>query len=346
MNIIYGGYTKMVNKYNSGMISVIIPNYNNEKFLQRCIESVIGQTYKNLEIIIVDDGSTDNSWNIIEDYSKKDSRIKAYRKNNTGVSDTRNYALEICNGEFIGFVDSDDYIDLNMYSIMIEKLRRYDAQISIISFADNIVRDEQVYVFSSHEAILEMNYGKKFMGHMVLKLIRHELCEKLKFDIEIKVCEDLYFCHDVFLKAETIVFFDKGLYHRTFNPDSAMRCKFNDNFLTCHIASLKIIDFFQKNIPEKMEYAYLTLIRNNLLILNKLALCNEDTNVYKSVIEELRNEILVHNSNSMNSLYSGFEERLKVFFLGCSFHIYKRYVRLRNLLSKLKHMVKTCFNEV
>ena len=97
------------------MISVIIPIYNVEKYLEKCIQSIINQTYRNLEIILVDDGSTDNSGEIADKYKKIDNRIKVIHKINGGLSDARNKECEIATGEYISFIDSDDYIDLNMY---------------------------------------------------------------------------------------------------------------------------------------------------------------------------------------------------------------------------------------
>ena len=97
------------------MISVIIPIYNVENYLKKCIESVINQTYKNLEIILVNDGSNDNSKNIIDEYSTIDNRIKVINKENGGLSDARNAGIEIAKGDYITFLDSDDWIELNMY---------------------------------------------------------------------------------------------------------------------------------------------------------------------------------------------------------------------------------------
>ena len=96
-------------------ISVIVPIYNVEDYLHRCVDSIINQTYTNLEIILVDDGSPDNCLKICDEYAKKDSRIKVVHKKNGGLSDARNAGLEIATGEYIGFVDSDDYISLYFY---------------------------------------------------------------------------------------------------------------------------------------------------------------------------------------------------------------------------------------
>lgn len=99
-------------------ISIIIPIYNVEQYLPQCLDSIINQTYKNLEIILINDGSTDNSGKICDNYAKVDNRIHVFHKKNEGVSSARNLGLEKCTGDFIGFVDPDDFIELNMYELL------------------------------------------------------------------------------------------------------------------------------------------------------------------------------------------------------------------------------------
>ena len=117
----------------NNLISIIVPIYNVEKYLKKCIDSIINQTYKNLEIILVDDGSPDNCGKICDEYAKKDNRIKVIHKENGGVSSARNVGVENATGEYIGFVDSDDYIEKDMYEVLINNLKKENADISIIS---------------------------------------------------------------------------------------------------------------------------------------------------------------------------------------------------------------------
>ena len=116
---------------NTPLISVIVPVYNVEKYLPRCIDSILNQTYKNLEIILVDDGSPDNCPAICDEYATKDSRIKVVHKKNGGLSAARNAGLKVAEGKFVGFVDSDDYIENNMYETLFFNLEKYDADMSI-----------------------------------------------------------------------------------------------------------------------------------------------------------------------------------------------------------------------
>ena len=104
-------------------ISIIIPVYNSAKYLRKCLNSIINQTFDNIEIICINDGSTDNSLSIINEYAKIDSRIKVYTIENKGVSAARNYGILVATGEYIGFVDSDDYIDLNYYEEMMKQIK-------------------------------------------------------------------------------------------------------------------------------------------------------------------------------------------------------------------------------
>ena len=116
------------------LISIIIPVYKVEKYLEKCIQSVINQTYENLQIILVDDGSPDNCGKICVEYAKKDHRIEVIHKSNGGLSDARNKGLEIAKGEYIGFVDSDDYIESDMYEVLYNLLKQYNAYVKICNF--------------------------------------------------------------------------------------------------------------------------------------------------------------------------------------------------------------------
>ena len=115
-------------------ISVIVPIYNTEKYLARCIESILCQTYTNLEIILVDDGSTDKSGDICDFYARKDNRVKVVHKENGGAAAARNFALNMVTGQYIGFVDSDDYTDIEMYQKLYEKAKQENADIVVCGY--------------------------------------------------------------------------------------------------------------------------------------------------------------------------------------------------------------------
>ena len=135
------------------LISIIIPVYKVEKYLEKCIESVLKQTYTNLQIILVDDGSPDNCGKICDEYAKKDSRIEVIHKINGGLSDARNVGINRANGRYIGFVDSDDYIKEDMYEKLINLIKEYNADVSICNLYD--VFDGKEYVRNKDNGIHE-----------------------------------------------------------------------------------------------------------------------------------------------------------------------------------------------
>ena len=115
---------------NNELISIVVPVYNVEKYIEKCVNSITNQVYNNLEIILVNDGSTDNSGKLCDSLSKLDDRIKVYHKENGGLSDARNYGVERANGKYIGFVDSDDFIDSDMYKTLYDVIKRENADVA------------------------------------------------------------------------------------------------------------------------------------------------------------------------------------------------------------------------
>ena len=156
------------------LISVIIPVYNVEEYLEECLESVINQTFSDLEIICVNDGSTDNSLSILEKYSQKDKRIKIINKPNGGLSSARNAGLEVATSEFISFLDSDDYLDTNTYEKIAPHLTK---DIDLLCFGLETFND-----FSEEQRYIDKLYYRiKFLG-------KHKINDKIRFDTNVSVC--------------------------------------------------------------------------------------------------------------------------------------------------------------
>ena len=163
------------------LISVIVPVYKVEAYLNKCIDSIISQTYKNLEIILVDDGSPDNCPKICDEYAKKDKRIKVIHKKNGGLSDARNNGLRIATGKYIGFVDSDDYIDDGMYEYLYSLIKKYDADISTCGYRnfgeyeyDDLVPKEEMCI-DKIEALKKLSEDAIVKNYAWNKLYKKEL---------------------------------------------------------------------------------------------------------------------------------------------------------------------------
>lgn len=215
----------------SPLISIIVPVYNVESCLELCITSIINQTYTNIEIILVDDGSTDSSGAICDFFKDKDKRIKVIHKCNGGLSDARNKGLAVANGDFLGFVDSDDWLDIRMYEILMKNLLLYEADISVCekvvvenAHCTDLSGCDGVRVTNKEEALEILLRDVKYKSHVWNKLFKKELFSNITFPKD-KYYEDVFIMHLIYEKAHQIVFIDTGLYYYLQRRDSIVHMK-------------------------------------------------------------------------------------------------------------------------
>jgi len=201
------------------LISIIVPVYNVEQYLQRCLESIINQTYKNLEIILVDDGSPDNCPQICDDYAAKDNRIMVIHKKNGGLSDARNAGLDICKGKFISFVDSDDWIDTNYIKTLFDLLTETKTDIAIGNFfktdgsKKNPTFPIQHRTLKPTEAIICCTRGNTpAFAISCSKLYKKELFDNLRFPVG-KYHEDEFTTYLLFYKSTSVAYTSQVLYY-------------------------------------------------------------------------------------------------------------------------------------
>jgi len=202
------------------LISVIVPVYGVEKYLTKCVQSLINQTYKNLEIILVDDGSLDNSGALCDELSKTDTRIKVIHRPNGGLSAARNDGLAIASGELLGFVDSDDYIDNDMYQYLYSLLSKYGADIAVCAFRkfseeSGLLQKEnaeEITSYSNKQAMKLLLEDELIGSHPCNKLFKRSAFDGLKFP-EGRVYEDIALMHRVFAQADTVVCSTKMKYN-------------------------------------------------------------------------------------------------------------------------------------
>lgn len=212
----------------SELISIIVPAYNSENYIERALTSITGQTYKNLEVIVIDDGSTDSTLSKALDYAKRDNRVKVYHKENEGVTIARDYGISKATGKYLGFVDSDDTVDANMYEILYNNLIKYNADIShcghkYIKGENNIEYFYNTGVIKEqnhNEGLIELITGSKVGPSLCSKLYKTELFYNLEYDKTIKINEDYVINLLVFNKALKSVFFDEPMYNYYKNENS------------------------------------------------------------------------------------------------------------------------------
>ncbi len=217
----------------NNLISVIVPIYKVEPYLRQCVDSIINQTYKNLEIILVDDGSPDRCPQICDEYAAKDNRIQVIHKENGGLSSARNAGLNIAIGDYIAFVDSDDYLDLTMYEELINEIILNKADVSVCNPLQ--VMDGKVQNNDSHgerEIIEERELIWKYLPSKLRfevwnKLFKREVIGETRFKNG-QIYEDLYFDRCVFSRVHTIVYNDVFLYYYRFNRPGATNSFFNE----------------------------------------------------------------------------------------------------------------------
>ncbi len=230
-------------------ISVIIPVYNVEPFLDSCINSILNQTYDNLEIILVDDGSTDSSGIICDKYAKSHKKITIIHKENAGISVARNTALDIATGELIAFIDSDDRIESNYFEILLNSLIEYDADISTCGYKKLNKHcfcsgEKPIEVFQNEE-IAEQIYRKKNIGLAPWsKLIRREIIGDLRFMVG-RINQDDLFSLQIFQRSNKIIKNNLPLYLYTVNTSGVTYNKYGTrkiDILPISFAKLQIVE--------------------------------------------------------------------------------------------------------
>lgn len=241
------------------IISVVVPVYKVEKFLDKCVQSILHQTYTNLEIFLVDDGSPDNCGKLCDEIAKKDSRIRVIHKMNGGLSDARNVAIPQCTGKYITFVDSDDYVEKDYILDLYNAIKKYDADISIASFCQYYLNtNRHVYVggkkekiYDSKNAIASMLLDKDFYTCAWGKLYKTILFDGIRYP-KGKLYEDLATTYLLLMKADKIVYIPKHLYWYVQRSGSILNSSFNKK----NFDLIEIVEELEKNLLNYMpEYS-------------------------------------------------------------------------------------------
>lgn len=234
------------------LISIIVPVYNVEKYLEECIESIIHQTYKNLEIILVDDGATDHSGKMCDEFAKKDNRIKVIHKENGGLSDARNAGIEIATGEYIQFVDSDDCLNPKMCEILYEEIKQTNAEISLCSYyvwTNDEKNTSATYtreIYTPEQALQEFLLDQKVKAYAWNKMFKKSLFDTIRFPVK-RVFEDQLTIPILFAMASKIALNNIPLYYYRQREGSIL----HNQTKTLRIAYIEAILEMQENLKNK-----------------------------------------------------------------------------------------------
>lgn len=248
-------------------ISIIIPVYNAEKYLRNCLDSILNQTYPNLQIILVDDGSNDSSGKICDDYAAMDSRFEVYHQCNSGQASARNLGLSHADGDWIGFVDNDDIVESEMF----EKLlcNAIENQVLISGCATLTIREDgnsyntfsdlKSRVYDAEYFILSILYQKKHAWGAMWNKIWHSSIKKYLYFPDGMQLEDYLVSLKAYHKVGKIYFDNKPYYHWYYRNTSQSHKKFNEQKLSILTVSRSISDYFRENGSEKEKWGGITL---------------------------------------------------------------------------------------
>ena len=249
-------------------ISVVIPIYNVEKYLRGCIDSIINQTYKNLEIILVDDESPDNCPAICDEYEKKDKRIKVIHQKNKGLSGARNSGIELATGKYIVFHDSDDTLELDAIEILYNNLKKYGVKISVggrsFTFENGKkickIKEQIERKMNFEEAIEEMNKFYLFDMSACGKLYSKSLFKNLRFPVG-KLSEDYFVMYKLFMEAKDICYTSLPLYNYLQRQNSISRNKkINEDFIEAARSQMNDLEKVNENLKVITHVAYASSI--------------------------------------------------------------------------------------
>lgn len=274
------------------MISIIIPVYNVEKYLRRCVDSILNQTINEIEIILVDDGSIDQSGKICDEYAQKDMRVKAIHQENKGVSAARNKGLNMAQGEYIAFVDSDDFVDGDMYELLLANSKLYQADIcactarTLYENGQKVLGkdDGEISVFNKNEAAEKI--VKSLDNALWNKLFTRQIVSDIGFEEGRTHGEDLYFILQCLVKCEKVVYINRCKYNYIKRENSITSGRLSkvsfDQVYFKDKSSELLNQFFPNCIKEGRHWAF----ASRLNLCRKILLSSNDQ--YKKYLEEYK----------------------------------------------------------
>lgn len=313
------------------LISVIVPIYKVEKYLDKCIESIINQTYKNLEIILVDDGSPDKSSKMCDEWSKKDKRIIVIHKENGGVSSARNIGIDKSKGEWITFVDADDWIEKTYIEDMYNVAMDFDSKYVCCGYdkvysnsSELINSNAELFELKSKDYLIALLNVQNSYGFVHMKLINKDVISDIRFDEELAVGEDALFNIQLCDNLDKVIIYNKALYNYRINSDSVVR-RYDVNYVDKYTNSMQKMKSY---INKKYSSKEIKLNVFNYIVYHLMLICvnycyhPQNKNKYHSLKEVCKMDIYkeaIKNSNygnlSLTRKITLFTIKHRMFFL-------------------------------
>lgn len=338
---------------NECLISVIVPVYNSELYIERCIKSIVTQSYSNLEIILVDDGSKDNSLHICKEYCEIDSRIIVLHQENKGVSAARNIGLNAATGQYITFVDSDDELYGDAIKKLLDNALLYNADISsgrkctvneqqeIISLYEN----DRVYIYKELDTLCLSLEGNSQTNSACAKLFKKSFLGDIRFINGKNINEDGFFLFQCFVKKPIFVQHDISVYKYVIHEHSNSRGEFSEKYLDMLYFCQRKIDIVSELFPQYLTKAYSMEVRTNIRFLQVLCHTKKNFKVYeKNSIKTIKKRLKYFVPNDIR-------EKLLVIVISIGlFPIYKFLIKgkrvVKNKFEHLPSIHKKCGRQI
>lgn len=312
------------------LISVIVPIYNVEKYLDRCVQSIVDQTYKELEIILVDDGSPDNSPEICDEWAKKDGRIKVIHKKNGGVSSARNAGIGIFKGDFVTFLDSDDWLEADAVETMMLCALQDGADIVCCGFYFDDIQGNSDW--KKEEKLFF--HGGDIAKNLLLDNIRPEVCAKLyaasliknfRFNESLKYAEDLSFNFYLMQKAKTLISLGTPFYHYVQNSGASTTTPYMTDARAQSPMIFREILNCCKDDGELLQAAYFRFTVFTFAVLSRVMNSNEFSKKYYNILAD---ELLKAKTQILSNRYVGKKHKLSIRVLSVSKPLFKMAYRV------------------
>lgn len=313
------------------LISVIVPVYNIERYVERCINSIVKQTYCNLEIILVDDGSMDMSGKICDAWKQNDSRIKVIHKENGGLSDARNAGIDAASGQYYVFIDGDDEIHVEMIQRLYDALIAVKAEISMCRIEKiESSRRFTTRTFESKEAYIELNsldaVRKLLLDKMDCsacpKLYKKELFDNIRFP-KGKTNEDFAVMYKIFITADKVVYMPDVLYFYFQREESITTTSFSIRQFDKYDNCIEMVEYIKNSMPEVINEAKFYLYRQTIYLLKTVCLKNLNE-IYHDQFLKMRKTIIYGTRDILCCKWLPLKEKLMYLYIGFLPRIYRK----------------------
>ena len=318
----------------SQLISIIVPVYKTEKYLDRCVESIVNQTYTNLEIILVDDGSPDNCPKMCDEWAEKDDRIKVIHKVNDGLANARNSGIEMCTGDYVMFADSDDFLELDMVDFLLNLMLKYDADVSRCGFyfsyentaeEKSASNDTSIKLFSYEERMIDLTTGGHISGVAWNKLYKNNIIKTHYYDKKDGCSEDIMHNYRVYKDIHKTVFCDIPKYHYVIRENSITNNTFGYGAFDI-IHAKRIILEGECDNEKILPYAIKGFVDSAFIVISGCIKNNafpKDRKMLEKSILKYRKIIYFSN------LYSTYD-KIKTLILSVSPYFYEKMIKRKN----------------